>query len=171
MVMSAWKGSGVEQEDETDNLEECAQHGSHMAFGSHLQEDAEDVEGQAGDDNRGDDTGDDVAEVDKEPFHGGAADGGSGKSQDKCKNQGGGDRDECRHFDGEIGSKRIAHVHATERSEAVAENVGIGKCAGAVGKGTRKDGGAVGENHRDEQQLARTLAKVGNAGGYKADDK
>lgn len=73
----------VEQEDEAYNLEEGSQHGSHMAFGSHLQEDAEDVERQAGDDDLGDDGGDDVAEVDEKASHGGAGNGGSGETQHK----------------------------------------------------------------------------------------
>ena len=135
-----------------------------MAFGSHLQEDAEDVEGQAGDDDVGDDPHNDVAEVVEEPLHRFAFKGARAEPQYKGEDKGCGHGDECRHLDCEIGGKGIAHVHIAQGGKPVAQDMGIGQRTREIGERARKDSGAVCHGHGDEQQSSCAHAQLGYAG-------
>ena len=77
----------MEEEDEAYNLEESTQYCTDVAFGTHLEEDAEDVERQAGNDDGADDLGDDVAEVHEEAAHGVAVDRSGGEAEEEGHDQ------------------------------------------------------------------------------------
>ena len=47
----------------------------------------------------------------------------------------------------------------------------MGEITGQVGENARQDGGAVGQSNRDEEQFARSVAQVRDAGSHQSNNQ
>ena len=134
----------------------------------HAQEDAEDVKGQEGYDDLGNDARHYVLKLLKHLVQGLAAHVGNAQAYHK--------REHERTHDVEHGG----YLYLKERFQlhglVYRHRGGVGNEAGkerrpcAVGKQARKDGVTKGKGHRDDEQLARPIANVGNGWRHQSDD-
>ena len=158
----------MQHKDNNDDLCEDHQDMVSLARMGHAQEDAEDVKGQEGYDDLGNDARHNVLKLLKHLVQGLAAHVGNAQAYHK--------REHERTHDVEHGG----YLYLKERFQlhglVYRHRGGVGNESGkerrpcAVGKQASKDGVAKGKGHRDDEQFARPIANVGNGWRHQSDD-
>ena len=158
----------VEDEDDHDDTGKDGKDMVSLARPRHVEEDAEDVDGQQGDDGLGDGGGDDCLEVGKEPLERGQLGIGDAQAYDEGEEQTTHHINERRHGDGEIGLDGGGLLDLG-RGDA-AYHVGEEPGAGAKGEKPGKDGIEIGYEHGDDQQPSGSATDIADGGGDQSDD-
>ena len=158
----------MDKEYYTYDLDEHCKDSEYLTYICHVQEDAEDVKGQEGYDDLGNDARHNVLKLLKHLVQGLAAHVGNAQAYHK--------REHERTHDVEHGG----YLYLKERFQlhglVYRHRGGVGNESGkerrpcAVGKQARKYGVAKGKGHRDDEQLARPIANVGNGWRHQSDD-
>ena len=158
----------MKHENHEDNLGEDQQDVVGFARESHAQENAEDVKGQEGNDDFGDDTGNDFLEFLKDVLHGAAAFMGNAQScyerEHKCTHH----INHGWYLDFEEGLEFFSLIYC--HMGRVGYHVWKECRTCTIGKQTCQDGVGKGDAHSGKEEFSGSVTDVGNGWCYETDD-
>ena len=159
----------MHDDDHQEHLPQDAQNGVGLAGLGHVDEGTADVQGQQRDDDAVqhliDDAGEVLHAIIKCITDGLAAQGGHAQAQHEGQHHGRQGVQQRRNGDGDVAGQRVVSRGGDLFQSAFAHEAGEQACRHQIGRRACDQGGAVGQSHRDEQQLACAALQVGNAHG------
>ncbi len=160
----------MEDEDDSDNLDEKSHNRPDGTLGTHTKKDTEDVKRKKGNDHPLDHAVDNLAKLEQNAFEDSTGNRSKAEPKDESEQESSHYPENGRHIDRKEGLQRSSSVGEGGGAGARVEDKGVDQKRRTVSKETGEEGGTVSDSNGEPEKTTSPEAQLGNTGSNKADD-